>query len=106
MKIKQIILMYKEMIQALFEEKDSQPAIRSILNCCDTTESADIKQRGTKRTRNQSALLKLKKANPGKVKTRNNMNLGEDIKTFFKLTTNNPKILKTFPEMETVIILD
>ena len=83
MKIKQIILMYKEMIQALFEEKDSQPAIRSILNCCDTTESADIKQRGTKRTRNQSALLKLKKANPGKVKTRNNMNLGERYQNLF-----------------------
>ena len=34
------------------------------------------------------------------------MNLGKDIRTFFKPTANKPKKLKTSTETESVVILD
>ena len=86
------------MIEALYQEKDGRPVIGSILNCSETTEPADIEQRGTKRTRNQTASWKLKAAKPREDETGNTMNLGKGIKIFFKPTANEPKKLKTFPD--------
>ena len=105
-KNKQIISLYEEMIEALHQEKDGRPVIESILNCSETTEPADIARTGTKRTRNQTASLKLKTAKLREDETGNTMNLGKDIRTFFKPTANKPKKLKTSPETESVIILD
>ena len=77
------------------------------MNCSETTEPADIEQRGTKRTRNQIASLKLKTAKPREDETGNTMNLGKDIKTFFKPNSSNPKKLETSSsDTESVIILD
>ena len=50
--------MYKKIIEALYQEKDGRPVIASILNCNETTEQGDIKQRGTKRKRNQPSCLR------------------------------------------------
>ena len=50
--------MYKKIIEALYQEKDGRPVIASILNCNETTEPGDIKQRGTKRKRNQPSCLR------------------------------------------------
>ena len=61
-KNKHIISIHEEMIEALYQEKDGRPVMGSILNCSETTEPADIERRGTKRTRNQTASLKLKTA--------------------------------------------
>ena len=63
-KNKQIISMYKEMIEALYQEKDGRAVLGSILNCSETIEPGDIKRRGMKRTRNQTASLKLKTGKP------------------------------------------
>ena len=82
-KNKQIISMYEETIEALYQEKDGRLVIGSILNCSETTEPADIKRRGTKRTRNQTASLKLKTAKAREDKTGNTMNLGKDILELF-----------------------
>ena len=41
-KNKQIISMYEEMIEVLYQEKNGRPVIGSILNCSETTEPADI----------------------------------------------------------------
>ena len=71
---------------ALYQEKDGQPVIGSILNCSETTKPADCEWRGAKRTRNQTALLKLKTAKPREEKAGNTMNLGKDIRTYFKPT--------------------
>ena len=103
---KQIISMYEEMIEALYQEKDGRPVIGSILNCSETTEPADIERRGTKRTRNQTASLKLKTAKPREDETGNTMNLGKDIRTFFKPTASKSKKRKTSLDTESVIILD
>ena len=106
MKNKQTISIYKETIEALYQEKDVQPVIGSILNCTETNEPADIEQKGTKRTRNNTALLKLKTVKPRKEETGNTMNLGKDIGTFFKPIVRKTKKLKTYPETVSVIILD
>ena len=98
--------MYEKMIEALYQEKDGSPVIGSILNCRETTKPADIKRRVTKRTRNQIASMKVKTAKPREDETGNTMNLGKDIRTFFKPTINKPKKLKTFPDTESLIILD
>ena len=71
---------------ALYQEKDGQPVIGSILNCSETTKPADCEWRGAKRTRNKTALLKLKTAKPREEKAGNTMNLGKDIRTYFKPT--------------------
>ena len=106
-KNKQIISMYEEMIEALYQENDGRSVIWSILNCSETTEPADIQQRGTKRTRNQTVSLKLKTAKPKEDETGNTMNLGKDIRTFFIPNSNNPKKLESSSsETESVIILD
>ena len=47
------------------------------MNCSETNEPADIKQRGTKRKRNQTASLKLKKAKPREDET-GDINFGKD----------------------------
>ena len=95
-KNKQIISMYEKMIEALYQEKDGWPVIGSILNCSETTEPADIKQRWTKRTCNQTASLKLKMAKPREDETGNTMNLEKDIRTFFKPIANKPKKTENF----------
>ena len=105
-KNKQIISMYQEMIEALYQEKDDILNIGSILNCSETTEPADIERRGTKRTRNQTASLKRKRAKPREDETGNTLNLGKDIRTFFDPTVSKPKKPNTPPETESVIILD
>ena len=100
---KQIILMFKEMIQALYENKDIWSAMASILNCSKTTEPGYIERRGEKRTRNQTASLKPKTVKPRKDETGNTVNLGKYIRTFFKPTASKPKKLKIFPETEIII---
>ena len=105
-KNKQIISMYEEMIEALYQEKDGRLDTRSILNCSETTEPADIERIGRKRTRNQAVLLKLKTAKPREDKTGKAMNLGKVLEPFFKPTANKPKKLKTSPETKSEIILD
>ena len=77
--------MFEEMMEMLQQEKNDRPVIRSILNCSETTEQADIERRGTKRTHNQTALLKLKTAKP-RVDETGNMNSEKDIRIFFMPT--------------------
>ena len=92
-KNKQIISMYEEMIETLYQEKEERPVIESILNCGETTEPAGIEQRGRKRTRNQTASLKLKTVKPREDETGNTINLGRGIRTFFKPTANKSVII-------------
>ena len=92
-KNKQIISMYDKMIETLYQEKDGRPVIESILSCGETTEPADIEQRGRKRTRNQTASLKLKTVKPREDETGNTINLGKGIRTFFKPTANKSVII-------------
>ena len=105
LKNKQIISMYKEMIEALCKEKDGRPVMGSILNCSETAEPADIDWRGTS-FRNQTASLKLKTAKSRENETGNTMSLGKDFRTFLKPTANKPKKLKLSPDTESAIILD
>ena len=49
--------MYEGIIEALYQEKDDRPVIGSILNWSETTEPADIDQRGAKRKSNQPFLF-------------------------------------------------
>ena len=105
-KNKQIISLYEEMIEASYQEKDGRLVVGSILNFSETTEPSDIKRRETKRTRNQTAQLKLKTAKPREDEAGSTKNLGKDVKTFFKPTANKPKKLRTSPETKSVIILD
>ena len=105
-KSKQINLMYEEMIEALYQEKDGRSVIKPILNCSESTDPADIEWRGMKRACNQTVSLTLKTIKPGEDATGNTMNLGKDIRTFFKPAFSKPKKLKTSPEKESVINLD
>ena len=74
-KNKEIILKYEELIEVLYQEKDSRPLNGSILVCNQPHELPDVDRKGIKRKRSHAAM------NPS-TKTHKD-NHGKDIRTFF-----------------------